>query len=330
MSTHSGATLVSQARAALSRAVQYSWEEARPDGHWIGELKANVTLTAEHIFFLQSLSSLSRGSKGKSIIPDADLYQRYLLHEQQDDGSWAIAPDYPGDVSTSVEAYLALRILGMSIHAPEMEKARHFILQCGGVAKVRVFTRIYLAQFGLFPWDATPEVPAEFILLPLVLPLNIYTIASWARSTIVPLVLVMHHRPVYPLPNGISTNNDFIDELWMDAENKHVPLSGPSLLNPFGADLVAYIFTAVDQGLRWLNGFRNVPLLRTYSRRKCVEWVLERQERAGDWAGIIPPSTSTSCLSRWRPLRHQANCTTLECISAYRACCLKASISTAM
>ena len=218
---------VLKAKEALRRATLYSWEDQKEDGHWNGELKANVTLTAEQVFFYQSLPRT--GEKSKNSIPDGDLYMKYLLNEQQADGSWTIAPDHPGDVSTSVEAYLALRILGLPANAPAMERARGFILKCGGVARVRVFTRFFLAQFGLFPWDATPQLPAELILLPSWGPINVYRLASWARSTIIPLLLIAHHRPVYPLPNGTSRTNDYIDELWLDPTNKNIPYAKPAL-----------------------------------------------------------------------------------------------------
>ncbi|KAI0145340.1 terpenoid cyclases/protein prenyltransferase alpha-alpha toroid [Xylariaceae sp. FL1272] len=249
-----------QAQQGISRAIQYSWDDAKLDGHWIGELKANVTLTAEHIFFYQSLPT-----KEKPRIPQADEYMRYLLKEQTEDGSWTIAPGYPGDVSTTVEAYLALRILGVAASTLQMKKARDFILAFGGVA----------------------ELPTEFILAPSWCPMNIYNVASWARSTTVPLLLIAHHRPVYALPNGMSANNSFIDELWVNPSNKMVPL-GPSLTDLGRTDWVTYLFSSVDKALWVLNGLRNNPI-RSFARKQCIDWILEHQEDAGDWAGIIPP-----------------------------------------
>ncbi|TPX15829.1 uncharacterized protein E0L32_000163 [Thyridium curvatum] len=279
--TQTVAAIAFQAKRACAKAAQYAWDIIKPDGHWYGELKANATLTAEQVFFYQSLG-LEKGH-----IPDAAEYKKYLLHEQQADGSWTIAPDYPGDVSTSCEAYVALKILGVPTDAPEMQRARSFIRDSGGVAKVRVFTRIYFAQFGLFPWAAIPQLPAELILLPSYAPLNIYRLASWARSTVVPLLIIAHHRPIYALPNGKSPNNTYADELWLDPTNKMAPL-GPSLFDPFGTDLFSYFFTVLDTALYWLDGLRLNPL-RGYARRQCIKWILERQEKAGDWAGIIPP-----------------------------------------
>lgn len=94
-----------------------------------------------------------------------------------------------------------------------MQRAWFFVKSVGGVAKVRIFTCIYLATFGLFPWKAVPELTAELNLMPLWAPINIYNLSSWARSTVIPLLILSHHQPVYSLPNGKSAKNDFLDEL---------------------------------------------------------------------------------------------------------------------
>lgn len=273
--------LTGQVQKALSYATEYARNLVQPDGHWNGELLSNVTITAEQIFFYQSLH------QGKEEIPDAEQYQRYLLGEQQSDGSWSVAPEHPGDISTSCEAYLALKILGVSPDCTEMHRARLFILRHGGVARVRVFTRLFFAQFGLFPWDATPQLPAELILLSPSMPMNIYRLASWARSTIIPLLIIAHHRPIYALPNGTFRNNTFLDEIWVNPSDKKVPL-GPSFLTLLGTNILSCFFSVVDSALSMLNGLRNTPL-RWYSRQQCVKWILEHQESSGDWAGIIPP-----------------------------------------
>lgn len=278
MTTDSVESFAVKARECLSRAIEYSWSIAKEDGHWYGELKSNVTLTAEQVFFHLSLG-----------IPleDAQAYKRYLLSQQQDDGSWSIAPFYPGDVSVSAEAYLALKILGLSPDEPKMLKARDFIRSRGGVAKVRIFTRIYFAQFGLFPWGSVPQLPAEFILMPSSLPLNIYRLSSWTRSTLVPLMVLRHYEKIYALPNGLSANNDYLDELWLDPGLKFIPYT-PSLLAPEESDWITLIFAAVDKSLHWVGGLKNLPF-RSYALRRCIQWILDHQEPEGDWAGIIPP-----------------------------------------
>lgn len=275
--------LYTLAEDAYKLAVEHAWEARRPDGHWNGELLSNATITAEQVFFYQSL--------GMTPIPDGGAYQHYLLSNQQQDGSWSIAPDYPGDVSTSAEAYLALKVLGVPQHHEAMRRGRAFIRRCGGIATVRIFTRIFFAQFGLFPWDAIPQLPAEFILCPSFMPINVYRLSSWARSTLIPLLIIRHHQKVYPLPDGggqPNPNSKYLDELWIHPENKHVPY-GPSLMKPWGSDLWSLMFSGIDTALYWLGGLKPFWPVRNFARRKCVEWILDRQEKQGDWAGIIPP-----------------------------------------
>ncbi len=269
--------LASEARSSLARAVSHSLETAQLDGHWVGELRSNATITAEYVFLRQAL--------GIDLKVDTEALSGWLLSTQNEDGSWAIAPFYPGDISTTTEAYLALKILGVSADDLAMLRARDFIILHGGIAKVRIFTRIYLATFGLVPWDAVPEMPAELILMPARAPINVYMISSWARSTIVPLLLICHHRPVYDLPGG---NADFLDELWYCSPAYSIIPYAPPLWEICKNDFVTFAFALVDKALYFVGGLRRAPT-RTYARRKCMEWILEHQEDSGDWAGIFPP-----------------------------------------
>ena len=263
----------------LKLALNYALQLRRADGHWCGEIRSNPTITAEYVFLRQTL--------GLDLTADRDALCQWFLSEQRPDGSWSIAPDYPGDVSTTTETYLALKILGYPAGDPVMCRARDFVLSVGGVAKVRMFTRIYLATFGLFPWDAVPQLPPELVLLPPQTIINIYSLACWARSTMMPLLIVGHHQIVYSLPNGKSAANDFLDELWCHPAKKMVSFA-PSLWELWKTDGIAFSFAAVDKILYSLGGLRKFPL-RSYARQKCIDWILEHQEDCGDWAGYFPP-----------------------------------------
>ncbi|OQE42414.1 hypothetical protein PENCOP_c004G02739 [Penicillium coprophilum] len=280
-----GPSLASQVEHALKLSNDYALDLVHSDGHWYGEMNSNVTITAEYIFLRQAL--------GLDLKADSAAYCHYLLSQQNSDGSWGLAPEYPGDVSTSTEAYLALKILGISQHVPAMQRARAFVLEAGGIARVRVFTRIFLATFGLFPWDAVPELPVELMLLPSICPINIYKFASWARGTIAPLLIICHHQPVYSLPKGKDSlpneKNDYLDELWLDCTNKNVPYGLPLWDLMSQGEFTGLAFGVLDKVLSQLNGLRSVPLLRAYARKQCMKWILERQEKSGDWAGIFPP-----------------------------------------
>ncbi|KAH6682095.1 terpenoid cyclases/protein prenyltransferase alpha-alpha toroid [Halenospora varia] len=271
--------LRSKAVSSLSAASKYAFNLMKPDGHWIGEFLSNVTITAEHIFLRQTL--------GVDLSASRDAFQRFILSQQKQDGSWSIAPKYPSDVSTGLEAYLALKILGVPESAPQMLQAKKWILQNGGAAKMRIFTRIFFAMFGLVPWDAVPQVPAEFILLPKQSPINIYTMASWARCLVVPLLIIRHHQPIYSLPNGAFADNDFLDELWIDPSNKLMPYGTP-LAQSWGNDFFDFSFNLIDKAMWVLGGLRRSPL-RGYSRRVAVKWILDHRSKDGDCAGFILP-----------------------------------------
>ena len=294
--------LVDGVRRSLEQAVEFSWSCQQPDGHWVAPVSADATFTAQYVMFKYAISGLSLADDGAAL-------QQWLLTTQNTDGSWGLAPRLPGNLSTSVESYLALRLLGTPTSHPAMKQARIFVLKSGGVARVRFFTRFFLATFGLFPWAAIPQMPAELILLPNWATLNIYVLSSWTRSTLIPILVVRHHEPVYALPNGRSENNNFLDELWCDPTDKHVPFAPPLLELFWGRDrdAIKFGFTLADKVLVRLGGLKSGPL-RKLALRRCIEWLLEHQEEAGDWAGFFPPMHGSvwALLLEGFPLRHKA------------------------
>lgn len=278
--------VTAEVRNSLQLAVDFSFSCQQSDGHWCAPVSADATFTAQYVMFKYAIPGLSLDS-------DGPLIRKWLLSDQNDDGSWALAPKHPGNLSTSVEAYLALRLLDLPSSHPAMTKARGFILGAGGVAKVRFFTRFFLATFGLFPWSAIPQMPAELILMPTWATINIYVLSSWARSTLIPILIVRHHEPVYALPNGFGQcrgDNNFLDEIWCDASNKNVPFARDLWGLSFGRDrdVLELFFTLGDRVLVSLGGLRYGPQ-RKIALRKCTEWLLSHQEEAGDWAGFFPP-----------------------------------------
>jgi squalene-hopene/tetraprenyl-beta-curcumene cyclase len=276
--------LVARAGEATRAATRFLLA-ARRDDHWCAELESNTTITAEYVMLRHALG-LDLSARREAIV-------RYLSSRQKADGSWGIAFNLAGDVSTTAETYLALRLLGVPVEDERLRRAERFVLAAGGLAKVRVFTRINLALFGLFPWEAVPSVPPEFILLPPWTPVNAYRLSSWARSTMVPLFVVFHHRPVFALPNGRSPRNGWLDHLWLDPAHKDVPYRESVLdtLRRHGAGWRTF-FNAGDALLKAAGRAPSVPgaaRLREHALRACERWVLERQETTGDWAGIFPP-----------------------------------------
>src|SRR5271157_3642766 len=178
---------------AIRKTQAYYIEDQNREGYWCYELESNVTITAEYLMLLHFLG-LKNPGKDKKIA-------QHILKNQRADGTWAIHWGGKGDLSTTVEAYFALKLAGFSADDLPLRKARAFILESGGVEASRVFTKIFLALFGEFSWKGIPSIPVELNLLPAWFPINIYNFSSWARSTIVPLSAVLDRKPVRHLPD---------------------------------------------------------------------------------------------------------------------------------
>ncbi|KAG6554639.1 hypothetical protein Mapa_003657 [Marchantia paleacea] len=265
---------------AIHHAAEYLLAIQRPEQFWCAELEANSTLTSEYVMMCHILGIDHAETRRDKIL-------RYFTERQNpEDGSWSIAYGVPGDISTTTEAYMALVILGVESYATVLRAAKSFILSKGGLAKVRIFTRINLALFGLLSWDSVPVLPAEIILLPTQLPVSLYSFASWTRSTLVPLFVISHHRPVYQLPSEHCYT--LIDDLWLSHHGK-VPYLPPlrQMLKKHGASWKTF-FGLMEPMLRVYERFRPVTL-RKHALTKCMDWMLDHQEEQGDTAGIIPP-----------------------------------------
>lgn len=193
--------------SALQKAVSLLIKHQTKEGYWWYTLEANEAIGAGFILLMHFVREV-----------DADL-QRGLVHrmlsQQREDGSWAIFYGGPGDLSTTIECYLALRLAGRSAEEAALTRARRFILDNGGLTKMRVFSRIHLALFGLAPWNSCPSMPIWFLLLPPSLGVSIYEFSSWARASIVPLLLLDAVRPVHPLPFTL-------DELYREPEAERI------------------------------------------------------------------------------------------------------------
>ncbi len=242
-----------------------------PDGYWWGELESNPTMEAEYLMLTYFLDAVDR-ERWRKIV-------NYILGRQREDGSWGQYFGAPGDLSTSVECYFALKLAGVSPDTQAMARARRFILSKGGVPRVRVFTKIWLSLFGQWDWKGVPVLPPELMLFPNWFPVNIYEFSSWARATIVPLLIVLDRKPVKPVPPGAA-----IDELYpapRDKTDYSIPRPA-SLLSWRGFFYLTDKLLRVYQRLPWKPG-------RARALRKAERWVVAHQEADGSWAGIQPP-----------------------------------------
>jgi squalene-hopene/tetraprenyl-beta-curcumene cyclase len=246
---------------AIARAREHLLFRQAPAGWWKGELRTNVTMDAEDLLLRQFLG----------ILQPEDLEQaaRWIRSQQRPDGTWANFADGPADLSTTIEAYVALRLAGDEPSAPHLATARAFILDEGGIEASRVFTRVWLALFGEWSWDDLPAMPPELVLLPSWVPLNVYDWACWARQTVVPITVVATLRPVRSLPFSVA-----------ELRTGTSPTRRPGL--------IASGFGLLDKALKV---YQHAPVKpgRSWALRQAAEWIVARQESDGGWGGIQPP-----------------------------------------
>ena len=184
---------------ALQRGREHLLALQHDGGWWKGELETNVTIDAEDLFLRTYLG-----------IPDPGAFEataRWIRSKQRDDGSWATFYGGPGDVSTTVEAYLALRLCGDTAEAAHMQSAAAFARRAGGVESTRVLTRMWLSLLGLWSWRDVPVIPPEQVLLPARAPLSVYSFGCWARQTIVALSVCCALRPQGPIEVEIHSQH---------------------------------------------------------------------------------------------------------------------------
>jgi len=259
------AEVASGVAAAIAASQRYLLSQQYPEGYWWAELESNATITAEVVLLHKIWGTGSTRPLAKA--------ETYLRSQQREHGGWELFYGDGGDLSTSVEAYMALRLLGVSPGDAALVKAREFILARGGITKTRIFTKMHLALIGCYDWRGVPSIPPWIMLLPNSFP--IYEMSSWARGSTVPLLIVFDQKPVFPTEPAIQ-----LDELYSEgSENARYEM-------PRNGDWTD-LFVLLDDAFKLAEAFNFIPF-REQGLRAAERWVLERQEASGDWGGIIP------------------------------------------
>ncbi|CAC5345440.1 MULTISPECIES: squalene--hopene cyclase [Planktothrix] len=258
---------VNQLKDAIAASQNFLFSQQYPEGYWWAELQSNVTIISEVIL----LHKIWGTDKTRPLYKA----ETYLRSQQRDHGGWELFYGDGGELSTTVEAYMALKILGVSETDSALIKAKQFILEQGGITKTRIFTKLHLALIGCYDWRGIPSIPPWIMLLPEGSPFTIYEMSSWARSSTVPLLIVFDKKPVFRFNSSLN-----LDELYVEGrENAIFEL-------PKNNDWTD-IFLGLDQIFKFAELFNVVPL-REQGLKAAEKWILERQEITGDWAGIIP------------------------------------------
>ena len=262
--------------AAIERATRALLALQRDDGHFVFELEADATIPAEYVLLVHYLGET----------PNNDLEAKigvYLRRIQCDHGGWALYTGGGLDVSATVKAYFALKMIGDSPDTPHMRRAREAVLAHGGAARSNVFTRILLALYGQIDWSNTPAIPVEMILLPRWFPVHTSKMSYWARTVLVPLLVLAALKPRARNPRAVQ-----ISEL-------------------FAADAPKAKWRAPHQNAWWAAFFHVLDTvlktiepawpgrLRKKAIARCVAFVTERLN-GDDGLGAIYPAMANSVM----------------------------------
>ncbi len=267
------ATLDPSLATALEFAQQHLALLQQPSGFWEGSVHDNVTITAEYLMTLRFLGLLDQTTAQKA--------KETILQAQLENGAWNIYRGGPPEHSATVEAYFALKLCGMTSRHKPLERARQKILEQGGIATTRVFTKIHLALFGQYSWDQIPVINPELMLLPKKAPIHIYEFSSWSRAVIIPLLIIFDRKPIHPLPK-----HQGVSELHLPVSRVRKRDQLKKIIQNRKVDLEQIFHVAQTV----LSIYEKIPLkpLRKKALDRAEKWILEHQDPDGNWGGIFP------------------------------------------
>jgi squalene-hopene/tetraprenyl-beta-curcumene cyclase len=252
-------------------------QRQRADGHWVFDLEADATIPSEYIMLNHYLDEIEPGV-------EAELAD-YIRGLQEEHGGWPLFHRGDFDMSASVKAYYALKLVGDDIQAPHMVRARETILARGGAEKANVFTRYALALFGEVPWRAVPVMPVELMSVPDWFPVTIYRLSYWSRTVVAPLLVLAALKPHAKNPRHIRVQELFITP----------PLKVKRWLNNPTGHWAGAGFLLLDKILRWIEP--HAPQgLRKRAINKAVAFFTERLN-GEDGLGAIFPAMANSVMA---------------------------------
>ena len=259
---------------ALARATDHLLSLQDPSGYWCGELEGDSILQSEYI-----LLKFILGREDDPRLPKIANYLR--LQQRSSDGAWIQYPGARPDLSATVKAYFALKLMGDDIKAPHMKAARELVLNLGGAERSNTYSRFYLAALRQMPYDAVPCIPPEIDLLPRWFYFHVNKVSAWSRTMITPLAVISSHRPVRRIPESMG-----IAELYVNPEYRRRPLV------EFDKNLLSWKngFLVLDRALKLWEKSRLTPLRRK-ALKQIEKWLLERSEkgRTDGLGAIFPP-----------------------------------------
>ena len=266
-------------KLSIDASLQALLDEQNEAGYWCYEFEADATVPAEFILMSHFMGDIDTKLEAK--------IGRYLRDKQADHGGWPLYHGGSFDLSASVKAYYALKLVGDDPSLPHMVRAREAILSHGGGASANVFTHITLALFGQIPWRGVPFIPVEIMLLPRWFPFHISKVSYWSRTVMVPLFVLTTLKPQARNPKNVDIRELFTTP--PEEEHNYFPIR--SGLNRF--------FFWLDRAGRGLEKF--IPrFVRERALRKAETWVIERLNGLDGLGAIFPAMVNAHEMLRVR------------------------------
>jgi squalene-hopene/tetraprenyl-beta-curcumene cyclase len=250
-----------------------------PDGHWEGELIADVTLCCDYVLYMHWLGKVDQPLQRKCAT--------HIRRRQLADGGWNIFIGGPSEINASVKAYFALKLAGDSPNAAWMREARANVLRLGGIPQINTYGKLYLALLGQFPWQYLPTIPPEIFLFPHWFFFSWYEMSSWSRTIIAPLTILNHYKPTRTLPSAMQLHELYPAGL----ENTNLSLKKHPRFWAW-----RNFFLRCDKLLKLYDGFPIHPLRRR-ALKAAETWMVERMGEGSEGLSAIFPAMLNSMMA---------------------------------
>jgi squalene-hopene/tetraprenyl-beta-curcumene cyclase len=272
-------SLLGRVAAARDAAIRCMFSLQLEDGYWCGELGADTTLESDYILLYRLLGT---GDEAK-----LQRAATQIVRYQNSDGGWPIYEGGPSNVSATVKAYFALKLVGYKPDHPVLVRAHQCIDSLGGVTAINTFTKIYLCFFGQYDYNAVPAVPPEIVLFPKWFWFNIYEISSWSRAILVPLAIAYAKKPFKKISPEMG-----IQELFPGGDMQKV-----NLRLHWDRKLISWrnVFLITDAMVHFFERIHIRPL-RSLAINQAEKWMLARFEMS-DGLGAIYPGIMNSIIA---------------------------------
>ena len=265
-------SLVSSCSQALRKGAVFLLQQQHRDGYWWADLTADSTLESDFVLVELWRHAPVNGVWNPPTRALLEKAKKAILARQLPDGGFNIYADGPSEVSATVKAYTALKLVGLGEEHPALARARERVHALGGLQAANSYVKLNLSMFGLFPREHTPTVPPELMFFGR----WIYEMSSWTRAIVIPLSIVHAMNPMRPVPAGFTVNELLLPGVPLDFSNTE------------GFFTWRNFFLKADQFLKFWERHA-IGWVRAKAIRMAEEWMIERTQNSDGVGAIYPP-----------------------------------------